>query len=296
MNEVPDQSLMRDSWMKLISSDASKAVELATRFGIALAASLYVTGILVVNMYYAQFGYYSLSLLRLDYILAGFWVLAVNMVGYFCMQLFYRGAVFELFNNRYNWGMRIFLALLFIVIIFLVLQIGYLIMMLIGCRPHLQWLWAIILGGTSFSLLLEAPKGKFPGHFGKYFERIAYFLTLRGIAIPIFFFAISSFSFDVLGDIPIALGGGRIQPVRLIAPPARLAELVQLGLAPTQQVRDSTSSNHAVLTDTLSLLSITENNLVFVLHGKREMAVSVRTDAIDGVIYIPESNQIAGAH
>src|ERR1044072_4196006 len=53
-----------------------EVIEVGSKIVIGFLGLCYVTGLMMVNQYYNRFGVYSLGLFRLNYVLAGAWVIA----------------------------------------------------------------------------------------------------------------------------------------------------------------------------------------------------------------------------
>jgi hypothetical protein len=203
---------MDETYKPSISSD----VESLTKGTALVAGVAYVCGFIVVSSYLGQFGIYSVSLVRAEYIFAGF--LSLIPLGCTCIvgALWYSYIVnsrLELRRlNVSSW--REFLEwCVALILIGLLTSVSFGVIVPEG-REFARHNWFPIAALATRALLLVTVNGAFLRNFQKE-KRPLKPEAVASLAFPVIFTVLvltsylTFFAFSIYRDIPFALGGGR---------------------------------------------------------------------------------------
>lgn len=209
-------------------------LEAASKGLLAAAGLCYVLGLVVSNIHFGRYGYYSLSLLQINYVFAGFWSLLPIIVAAFAVNFLYMyltGAGWEGERPQRKFSLKeVAAGILGILILVTMLSAAvHLIGESIGFRISWGWLAVSLVGilpasaFVAFALSIVAPwAGK------RNVNRSL--LLLMNFAIALTFY-LGFFSLTVYRDIPAGMGGGRPARVRFVVDAAEKPFFLSSGIA-----------------------------------------------------------------
>ena len=213
--------------------DLKDVLEAASKGLLAAAGLCYVFGLVVSNIHFGRYGYYSLSLLQLNYVFAGFWSVLPIIVAAFAVNFLYvyfTGAGREGEQPRAKFSLKRVAAGLLGLLMFtgIVSVVVSMIGEYIGFRFSWWWL-AVSLAGlipaiafVGFAFSIVAPRE------GKRNVNLS-LLLLMNLAIALTFY-LAFFSLKVYGDIPAGVGGGRPARVRFVVDAAERPFFLSSGI------------------------------------------------------------------
>jgi hypothetical protein len=214
-------------WSRAVAAlpKAKDVLELVSKMTLGLVGLSYALGLLVVNLHLYQYGVYSLNLLRLNYVIAGFWALVPVII---CTIVSFKVAWLLLYySNRfcahYRFppplagpltsfdkkfiGLQLFyiLGAILTPVVIMVLTVGF----------NLSWLQPLAIAAVlswslvNFSLVsITVQRAIFPRVYVRLFS--ASFLLLVTVAY------ILSFTLTIYGRIHSSLGGGAPKEVIIV--------------------------------------------------------------------------------
>ena len=198
---------------------AADALELASKSIITLVGLCYAVGLVVRNIHLSRYGYYTVGLLELNYILAGVWALLPMLLGALLLNLL---SFFFLMDDEARpqtrrapaakkTGYDIFVSVFMSALItagFIYISHKYLALPL-----SLGLVVATLLGVVAFFFLAAAAYfSVVPSGFN-----ISYRLLFATFGIVCLGLYLSLFARNHYQDIPSGVGGGRPDLVRLVA-------------------------------------------------------------------------------
>ncbi len=268
-------------------------IEISGKAILAILALYYGLGLLVVNIYLSRYGVHSLSLFRLHYILAGFWVMAPIFVAMLGLSILLAGAysIPTIRDHIHDWAGSSFSgeidkpikksSVVFFLIEFFLSTIGF-IAVIVALRIKFTRDWIISLpAGLGIVIVITLLIVAFYRY--KSALRIPF---LYGTSIgTLFYFSIYTFVFaNVLyGTIPAHLGGGQASDVQLLLKVEdKEKEFFEIsGLT----FRAGTSQ-----TDTVKLLFADENGYVILVKSQsfpqaNWSTLSIKKDIAEAVLY-----------
>jgi hypothetical protein len=268
-------------------------IEVIGKFTIGIVALCYALGLLVVNLYLSRYGVYSLSLFRLNYIMAGIWVLSPYFIAFLILSITLgfsysippiRIRIHRYFNLPLKetrsglTGCGIF-AFLFIFIISINVTIQIIKSLNIVYDNH--WFPAIIVP-TMYSLFGVIAIRYIRTRLSSAFQLPAFYGCLL-IAIAIFISQTYEFSKNLYGTIPPHLGGGGTKDVQLLLK----LEDNDRQFFELAGVQFYTEYNR---TQTLQLLFANDDEYVFLVKptqfpDAKGSTLSIKKDLVQGVIY-----------
>jgi hypothetical protein len=268
-------------------------IELIGKFAIGFVAICYVVGLLVVNLYLSRYGVYSLSLFRLNYIMAGAWLLAPILLGtLFILGLFAIAYSFRLLrpfiDKRLNipYHGEFHKPIDLGNILFFIFMYGVLGLMIGGNIKHFgigfsgEWLglmmWAVFVVIPILWIRYKKYKADSPSRFITYFAVLLY-CSLSWI------FCILIFSRNLYGNIPPYIGGGGTKDVQLLLK----LEDKDKQFFQSAGLQFEGDSNQ---TQTLQLLFTNDNEYVFLVNADQSSeskisTLSIKKDLIQAVLY-----------
>jgi len=245
-----------------IIANISKHIELITKIVIGATASCYAIGILIVNLYFGKYSFYSLSLFRLSYAIAGFWSLATLAFFYISSYVFVKESMIFLKSQKKIIGkvVALFVAL---IVVSVFLSIGYFMTNILGISLNQWWFLFPLVGSLGIFIMSENVRKLFTMVSEKKADSDITLNILFGVFLLIAFLV--GFSRNLYETIPANLGGGHPQPIKIIVQNEIGIQLQESGIPFQFTIKDS-SKIHQSLTmasDTLSLILSTDQELVF---------------------------------
>ena len=268
---------------------ASNQFESFTKFFLVLAAMSYSVGIVVVNLFYAKYGYHSLSLFRLNYAVAGLWCIFFLALSYFLWEMFFEN-VATVFRSKSETIDRIFAALGIFVGPLIIGLIAKGIAYLVGIKGSWEWLVISFIGyfalsGTGEALIELATdrmhgKVRLGSAVGPFFALLIFVAYLGGFSRTLYSF------------IPASVGGGRPQKAQLVVGHNQEDWFKHFGVAFVVQAaeeRKNKSVDEVVsITDTLRILTSSENDLVIFSVKDSLQSIVLRRESIFAIRYIAD--------
>ncbi len=255
-------------------------LEAYTKLVLGFIASCYAVGILVVNIFYGKFGFYSLSLFRINYVIAGFWAILVLVFVY----LFFR-ILLDSFRHIFGKNKREKELIRFIAL--LIFSAALLIFVSTTIARYFEiemgWKWLLIplagcMGLTYISKLIK----KAPLNLTIFAsDTTAIFNVLFGLSLLVGY--IVSFSTSLFPNIPANIGGGHPQKVQLVISKSFEPYLAVQGVKFIDLQSDSTKVDYhkVIITDTLDLLLLTDREIVLTVRNFKNQSFSInRNDNI----------------
>lgn len=190
-----------------------ETMELIGKSLLALTGFCYLLGLIVTNINLSRYGYFSLSLLQLNYVFAGFWTLLPCFLGVplgmLAVVIFagYEEVVSRLTTGEKKW-MTMTLMLGSMTASFMLIKLCAL---LLGLHFSWWWLLAAFFGVAILNLLRLSIVLSFVAGVSLIRLLTFYFLTCF---ISIIY--LSLFARFIYRDIPAGMGGGRPAQVRLV--------------------------------------------------------------------------------
>lgn len=255
---------------------AGDALELASKAIITLVGLCYAIGLVVRNIHLSRYGYYTVGLLELNYIMAGVWALLPMFLGVLLLNLlsflFFiddeakphlrRGKKAKL--TGYDIFVNVFVSVL--------LAAGFLLVSHRYLALPLSWgLVGTTLLGILALYFLAATAYFSVSPSGFNFSTRLLFATCGIILLGLY---LSLFARRHYNDIPSGVGGGRPELVRLVPAEEAKPYLVTLGLR-----LDGTGN----VTEPTQMILATENELV--LSTGASGVAAVPRDAVKALIF-----------
>jgi hypothetical protein len=279
-------------------SAAKEAIELVGKLSIGIIAVLYLLGFVVVNTYLNNFGVFSPSLFRLNYITAGLWaitpiflvILALSVLGSILIQFSAatRRSLVKRFNLSDNDSEHMFLRLWFTIgsLALLVLSIHW-IGTLTTSAGFKASLFSINVAVSTFDVvfigILFGPFAVLSGHaLSKVIRTFLLVVILTGVLLAHSFI----FAKEIYGNIPPSLGGGEPKEVQLVidSDENKRSFFEDLGIQFLSQ-----ESN---ITVNVKLLLVTENEYVLLVENKKccdnltvQTGLTIQRDKIQAILY-----------
>ncbi|MBI3694042.1 MAG: hypothetical protein HY238_04270 [Acidobacteria bacterium] len=240
-----------------------------------LSAACYVIGLLVVNIHLRRFGYYSMSLFEVHYVVAGILSLVPVGLGWCGFALFAE----EIWEAAKGWKLVALLIGLLLGLmgsfVVLVLQGAWIEGLPFGVRfvvliiaGFFVTLYPAAAAQSATRLLASNVYRKEVTVSGAVVIGLSALVVVGGYLV--------NFSRSIYGEIPATLGGGQPRAVRLVVKNEVKASLAGLGVPFAADGRTS---------ERVRLLLATEKEYV-ILTGK-EGSVGIRGDAVDAIFYEP---------
>ena len=257
-----------------------------TKLIFGISAICYASGILVVNIFLGKYGFYSLSLFRITYVLAGFWsIITLSYVSFVINLLF--GLIFQLFKKDIFLRKRLRFIFEIIIVIIFSFSIPEIIAQRLDIIFNLAWLGIPIWGAfgiLSFSENFKLFTFNWESTIG---NPDSIFKTLWSITYIVMY--IVALSTSIYETIPSRLGGGRPQPIQ-IGITKKIQPIFAYQKMPlTNLTKDSTMLNDAsFITDTIHLLLLSDKELIFGMKNNEKQAFSVNRDDIKFIKYVKE--------
>jgi hypothetical protein len=257
--------------------DLKASLEVLLKLGTGLVGA----GYFVVHLHFSQYGYYP-SLSFSQYLVATVWVVLPLVAAW----LFLSRAALP-FLVKYLWA-----ELWKSILAWLTLIIGFSVVCatVVGSLyfPEARWIasrdWPdrLIIMAVFSCFVIAIPLGLTAQAKAKQLEgvnRLSFLVNETSIGSLVFvaWLYFAGFSNYVYPEIPLALGGGKPQQIRLIVAPADKEELVAVG------IRFSGDSNKS---EPLKLLVKTSENYV-ILSASEQNVIEIANDLAHIVIYEP---------
>lgn len=268
---------------------------------LSITAVSYGIGVLIVNLHYSQWGYFSFELLKIQYVTAGLWAIA-TLVIVFVIWLFSFLITERIRTLTRKIQIKNRLAKFIIndseeIIGFLVgvgISLGILSIIATGIKIELHWtqipLLALMVLFTPLVLTFDSTSEEEKiSSLNNLILKLKYvapevplirlFLTIPTETIKysfILIFVVVGISQIIYGSIPLSIGGGLPEKVEIIFSDNKLSYAVRLGLV------DLESPNKIQL----YLLTDSSNGLVLITDKlSKGHAVEVKKNFIEGIIY-----------
>lgn len=254
-------------------------VEEIAKSGVVLLGLCYLVGVVVVGVHSWRFGYYSLPLVELDYVIAGAWAImpclfvgaAVTLAGEPGRDLLLSGNWKQLRGKAAEQVGVAMMTTLFIGVVGAVW-----VRQEVGMSVADTFLFVVS------SLLVVGTLGwwgwrtKQPGGFLGVAE--------AGFVMGVIVLYGMHFGLAVYGRIPSELGGGEAEVVELIVDRERVEALAVMGIRTRAKQRD--------ITLPVRLIRVTKDEYV-VLPGGSETAVVLRRDIVYGLRFLAGPGRVA---
>ena len=188
-------------------------IEPYTKLILGFTASCYAIGIFVVNIFYGKYGFYSLSLFRISYVIAGFWAILVLAFIYLFFRLLSNSLrhTFGKDKRKKEWiRFLLLLAFIFGVMVWIPTIIAKDLEINIGWN----WFFVASTGCIGLAYLSKQIKDIFTNWSIITSDSEAIFNVLFGVSLLVGYLV--SFSASLFPDIPANIGGGRPQQVQLV--------------------------------------------------------------------------------
>jgi hypothetical protein len=202
---------------------AKDVLELVSKTVVGLVGLSYALGMLVTNLHLYQYGVYSLNLLRLNYVIAGFWALVPVII---CSFISFKAAWLLLYYSNRFCAFYMFPPpgpLTSLDKKFISLQLGYIfgailvpvVILVLAAGFHLSWLLTLAMAGVlgwslvNFSLLsITVHRAIFP----RLFVRVSGLSFLLFATVAYVF----SFTLTIYRNINSSFGGGAPKEVIIV--------------------------------------------------------------------------------
>ena len=252
-------------------------LEKVTKILLSFIGVCYAVGILVINIYYGEYGFYTLSLFRLSYAIAGFWAIIILVFGYLLVFIIINSFLLILKPDQTK--TRLGAAIVFFTMV--IGSIEYIIIIFHSLEVYLNWDWIWIVGVGCIALygitqhikLIIILKNKILNDLTPIIN------VLVGIAFLIGY--LIGFSQKLYDKIPAKLGGGRPQLVQFVVHKSFVNQLREEGINIAAK-NDSLKldSLNICVTDTLHLLLYTESDLIFTTQRDVNKSYSIARESI----------------
>jgi hypothetical protein len=269
---------MENLWSKLTSDQTLRAIDALNKLFVGLVASSYLLGLLIVNLYFSQYGFYSLSLFRLNYVIAGLWAIASVFLSYFLLELILIALALVL-TRTIPLRERISTALAYIGGAFLFTYAVYVVVAVFGVLMTWNWLLYSSVGAMSILGVKRNLRDFLPRYDDLKFKASA----AAGTAVAVLFFVlfVLGFAKDLYGRIPASSGGGESQLVQIVLKPEYQKQFQSLGLFRS----NDTIPSYSCMSDTLALLLSADVDLVFLLPHKGNRSVQLQREMVSAIVY-----------
>ena len=244
---------------------------------LALSAISYILGIVIVNLYYGKYGFSSLSLFKVNYIIAGAWSIIVLISFLFIIYIglsYFKQSV----NNQTKPIKRTFIIIFSVIEIMVFGSIGYFIAIILGFSMSIKWGWIPLIGTIGLYVTFDNVRAFINQVWKKNSDYTTNLLT--GVLILTSYFVL--FSHYLYETIPATLGGGNPQLVILSVQPNIKEQLYNNGFPLLTICKDSSETDLYItnVSDTLLLLLERENNIVLVSRKSPATAFEIANDQI----------------
>jgi hypothetical protein len=249
-------------------------LEITWKLGAFLSVACYVIGSIVVNIHFSRYGYYSVSLVNAQYLIAGVWAIAPVALAWFMVLsgLLQEGGMLQW--PRGDTTRIIILLALIVAVVASFILVAILPVRLEGASRILKW---TVVGGAGFFLTL--PIGAVIWWLNPVGSLTRKWIPLTVLAVFIAgLFALSyvqAFSLTLYGEISGTLGGGKPRVVRLVMLDEARADMITAGISFPEESHTSGS---------LKLLTATDKEYV-VLTERGNSSISIRSDLVKAVLY-----------
>jgi hypothetical protein len=287
-----------DEGSVLNAESVKDLVELCGKIFLGLLAAFYALGLIVVNVYLSNFGVYSLSLFRLNYITAGMWdaifIVAPTWVTLTCVGMIImivpawrRKLLGRLYTESPDhWEGT--LANLVTVLIFFgctLIFTGFIVSkaMFYLSTSYKNLIFSLITGVITGTYLFVFPLFIASVKSHGLLRLMRLFLVVLAGMLVLFAHALD-FARTAYGVIPPYLGGGKPSEVELVLSVDSNTRdfLINSGL----EFRNGTN-----ITEKVKLISVSEDEYILLIENKGEnpnvkfKGFSIRRDAVQGVIH-----------
>jgi len=245
-------------------------LEIVGKGAVYLSVACYLMGFIVVNAHFNRFGYYSVSLVSAQYLIAGIWAIGPVIVGWFVVLFNFKDVV-ELSTKTQ--GPSVLLALLYISP-----AVTFLVLLLLSeqiAMLHILLRLAIIVAAGFFTSL---PAVAFCRWLIPLESLSKEWILTVSLAFIVCFFTLAyliNFSRSLYGEIPGTWGGGRPRLVRIVVKSEAKEDLTAVGVSFPQ--------GHSV-SEPMGLLVVTDKEYIL-LTGRGDTSVSIQSDVIQAVSY-----------
>jgi hypothetical protein len=282
-----------------VFSNLKETVDLVGKMAIGIVGSCYVLGMIVVNVYLNNFGVFAPSLFRLNYIVAGMWVLAPIAFGSILMWSLVafvaitfpnvQHRISRLFGLRITYlnkgERRLTMAVLFVCFCATVFSVVWVRSNMIKLIPKAN-MWEPMGTGfvTSVYPLVALPL--FYLSIRHIFSRFVGLVLLITISICLLFMHSYTFAMNTYGTIPAYLGGGQAKDVQLVinSEKEKRQFFRELGI---QFLSDESN-----ITVNVKLLLTTEDEYVLLVETQKQgrqvptlTGLTIPKDKVDAVLY-----------
>lgn len=253
-------------------------VELYTKLILGFTASCYAIGILVVNIFYGKYGFYSLSLFRINYVIAGFWAIIVLALIYLFFRILLKSFLSTFGKNKREKDWKRFLLLIAFSLSML-LWIPPSIASYLGIIIGWNWLFIALTGCIGLTFITKNIKSGSINWSIISSDTDTIFNVLFGLSLLVGYLV--SFSTSLYPNIPANIGGGQPQKVQLVTPKSFEPYLFVQGVKFIDLYKDSTTTlhNEVTVTETLDLLLLTDTEIILTLQGTKEQSFSINRNA-----------------
>jgi hypothetical protein len=239
------------------SSTMKDTLEIIAKILVLAAGICYVVGLLVVNIHLSQYGFYSLSLLQLNYVTAGVWALLPMFLPIF-VAISFATQFYEKFEDvsdsqdkKKSLSMKAKMfrigAAVFVAVACIYTLIGMFVEAL-GLKATWSWILVGAAGALAgFFMFAAAFYKKFKSvttvkDYVNYFQMI--FIAIIGLVAYTGYFARSLYK-----EIPASVGGGRPHQVRLVVEKDNKPYLESAGLLFSEDPNKSDPAQLILSTD-----------------------------------------------
>lgn len=255
---------------------AKELMELVGKISLGIIAVCYALGLIVVNIHLNKYGVHTLSLLQVNYILAGIWalvpiVIPITIVLMFRIRSYAKASTFWLYLASF------------------ILPVTSLVLHSISLRfhPNLSWFLVSFNGFVLGCMLLVLPDIK---EMNRALRSKFIFVAMLPLLLALSNHLVV-FANGVYQTIPSQIGGGSPQPAQLILEASAEVRktLNDAGIA----FETDSSAQATNKTEPILLLFVTDKECT-ILGKKESTAVSVSRDIVRAILYeIPKAKRTA---
>lgn len=240
---------------------------------------LYFFGLIVNLIYFAQYGISTISLLKLQYILAGFWALFPILLVLFIFSWF------TYISRTYNKNTIVYFVVLLGPIFLILILIIYLFLI----HPPSYTVNSYTKNGiadTIFLGILISSIIFIPTEMIKSYEVLKKYKSIEIIAVQslsifiLFVGYLGSFSYTLYENIPIGYGGGKPEIIQFIIKDEKDKTSLPIELA--------SSSNKSI---PYKLLLETDKTYVILPNNSQTKSIELNRDLFAGIIYLSEEKR-----
>jgi hypothetical protein len=248
-------------------------LDITWKLGAFVSVACYVIGSIVVNVHFRRYGYYSVSLVNTQYLIAGIWAIAPIALIWF---LILSGLMREpglLQPPRSTTLQAILLLVIIVAVVGSFILASLLPLRLNQASATAKW---IVVGAAG--LFLTLPIGALywwlipvSSLTRKWIPLTVLLIFIAGLLAAAY---LQAFALTLYGEIPGTLGGGKPRLVRLVMQTEIKPDLLAAGISFPQESR---------ISQTLKLLTATEKEYVVLSEGNS--SISIRSDLVEAVLY-----------